>query len=520
VGKFAKLVTDQNMVEIMGNKLKSAFRIPHQVHFVNKAIIWGINEYTDRVINYSQRIGLQIIYVITDDSLKPIDGNTYNGIPILSVQDERKIDPSIPVVLTDIEPGDKNTIIQTINHISKGSKRKVIHPAAFYDLYTSPHINKVGIFGLPGSGNMIFQTILTDVLPIASLDDTEVDLKWFMSCYHNFWVKFIESELSVSHWVTVPVHTGFSGLMFSLTPKGADSLLNPTIKDFIYIAGFPIQAVAWSDRFISNHEFLVPSTEDYYVSHGARPVVILRHPLDIILSIANKTDSPYKHLNDRKWLDNISKIVCFYFNGYASLKQSQTTKFVRYEKLLTKPTNTIVNLSKDLGVIITKGKAEELWKKYGLKPIPATSVTHYNEPSINKHKNYFHQKHLKIFQANGLIDAAKKFGYTIDIPLKEEKRITKVQKKTNSTPELLLAIGLPPFRKVDVRSHLLNQGLVQYIIPETSLNLADVDQLENHLKEFISSEVFQTLYSSATWKAKHIPTNMHSMMKKRIDPAF
>ena len=177
----------------------------------NKVLVWGINQYTDRVINYSQKIGLKVIYIVTDS---PADKKLYNGIQILSAQDERNIDPNIPVILTDIEPGDRNTLIQTIKHINEGSKRRVFHPAAFYDFYTSPRINKVGLFGLPGSGNMIVQTIFSDILSMASLDPTEVDLKWFMSCYHNFLVQFIESELNVKHHVTPPTPTLFFPLIF------------------------------------------------------------------------------------------------------------------------------------------------------------------------------------------------------------------------------------------------------------------------------------------------------------------
>ncbi|MEM7467413.1 MAG: sulfotransferase domain-containing protein [Pseudomonadota bacterium] len=407
--------------------------------FDRKFAVLGGRHEAHEILHILAGLGLNVVAYHNHEAPK-IAGNAALRITRKKVDEYAKYannsEPSYPVFIEDygrakfaklIESPDVELLV--ISHYSSAERdefleavsyaqtklaydRPIIHLSALCDIYKFPP-SRILFTGFAGSGNMIFQYILFDLLEFNKRDDglATNELARKMASFS------VNHLISLRRLFSQHMHDGtLEEIKASSSHMGFGQCLINTGKQYCALSGVPLRSYAWGDPWCATHEPITKTTVDFYSEQGYRIVYILRHPLDVIVSNAGKVASilpgkrrPEVALEDLTWFENFVTTVSSYTEHLVHHKDEVT--FVRYESLMTDPISEIEKLADAFNITAPPGVPAKIWSKHEGQPVAGKQ--HFWAPGLEKWKTLLHHSHREIVMASKLPDLCEALGYKI-----------------------------------------------------------------------------------------------------------
>ncbi len=323
------------------------------------------------------------------------------------------------IIALSSEIGDLDYFFESILYLRNkiNYKNRIFHPLTL-NKYLKRKPNKNNNFylvtGYPGSGNMTIQEILNKMLP------EELVPRWSLGIdcglLANFGMQYLYSVRNICHYnltnfkvKSSPHVTPTSALYCSMSiDHGEYQSWISNLKTFPYL---------WTNIFHNTHELLNLKSYKYYIKNNFKILIILRNPLDIIISNANKQTNmgfgksdPLFLLNNNKWLSDISISLSKYYEEYHKLLNQENILFIKYEELLNFPLETLNLINNFLQLDLNTENLKNIWEVIGYKNLPSAPKKHLWKPGEGKWKIYLNKNNIHHINKK-LIDVAEKFDY-------------------------------------------------------------------------------------------------------------
>jgi hypothetical protein len=285
--------------------------------------------------------------------------------------------------------------------------------------------------GFPGAGNVILHHVSDQLLQSGTLaretpvDDYAASVRAFLGPRHD---RFKEMLIACcppdwrDDW-HFNVHRG--GGLVDFVSRSADQ--------FLYAGPFVLGLHLNTDRF-GSHELPTRAAYDLYASYGYQILPVVRHPLDILVSLAGKSplsldeeeairaapDATLRRqleqaarrratrarLDDDRWLRLAAAALTRFFAEQAKLQQ--TWPVLRFEDVLADPMGFVSSLSLRLGLSVSKEQIAEIASAIGARQL---APGHFGQPSYGKWREALTIDRLHFLESFGLFEAAEELGY-------------------------------------------------------------------------------------------------------------
>ena len=279
------------------------------------------------------------------------------------------------------------------------------------------------VMGYPGSGNIIVQNICNQLKPLQQkrLSSNQIRTNIFCNVINKSFLRSMSISL-YAELKNIKVRkighqrTNYKSSYIHTHPKGG--IVN-------FISGIRACPDLEDGLVIGSHE--PPSFEAirYYKQKGLKIIVPIRHPLDVLVSLAAKFSRievgndkskmghviPEPFIDDEVWFSSTLNSITRY------LTQTWTHKehvyLFNYDKFQKSGGAYTQAFAQSLGINIDDIFLESLLHKFFNKPLDGTNL-HFNHPSIGKWIGAIPKDHIELIEESGIIDAAAKFGFEID----------------------------------------------------------------------------------------------------------
>jgi hypothetical protein len=278
--------------------------------------------------------------------------------------------------------------------------------------HTMLHANKlVGVYGYPGSGNILFQNIIRNLLQLEIIHLPELHLHNLIGDYLNLQQSFfryvgrtlrnnVETVEFVSgHFEKMAVHISYrTGHALELSPIPCHMALQAPV--------------------INSHD---PREQDMQTMRqlGYRFFLIKRHPLETLLSTASKAsgNKPEQALDNPDWIVPAANLLCSWYEQV--LPSFHFFTVVAYEDLIHGP-KYLRDFARQIGVNISDKDIDSIWQEYGFKSlVDAKDYQHFWKGGSGKWKTYFQPQHLKTLNDIGFFTLFPKLGYELPDQIEE-----------------------------------------------------------------------------------------------------
>lgn len=284
---------------------------------------------------------------------------------------------------------------------------RVFHPCAALEAHPYDLNGRALCLGFPGSGNVLVQTIMGRLLPrirdrIYSLPIAGV----LVADHQRMWRTLLQAKLGVSS----------DEVVFLPQDMGHVSI-RVTCEDGRFLDLYGINCPHWHTAyFVPAHVLPSGNETAEWTGCGGSVVIILRHPLDTIVSCAAKRlRPPTRLLGELGWFRRAVKTLVEYIDHAHSLPGDKL--IVRYEDLLQRPHAQIMRLAQFLGASMTLDETGALWDEVWLKElVPAQAFNrtqrHYYQPGVGKWIRDLDVRHARIIEEEGLKHRMLDIGYS------------------------------------------------------------------------------------------------------------
>jgi len=290
---------------------------------------------------------------------------------------------------------------------------KLLHPAAAFDLQDFSFPGRLAHFGMPGAGNIVFQNVFNPLFEEQEpsynerekffIDQTMKHRSTLALAFSDIIEPYIPRATKLLHGVPA----GFGRSMFQIANKKAENISTDVpCSNFTYISNISTKRYAWSP-FLASHEFPTPEAIANYRRLGVPVLVVVRHPLDLIVSIVRKyTDKLSRFLAMPEFFLGIARCVKDYFD-YIEHSRAQIQIF-RYEDLTTDPIPTIQRMRELIGLETSKEQGLQLWEKIGFREL---APGHFSGGGYGKSQKYFTTWHYQILKELGFSEVLRREKY-------------------------------------------------------------------------------------------------------------
>ena len=292
---------------------------------------------------------------------------------------------------------------------------------------------RVFVNGFPGAGNVILQHVSDELLRSAAPARTNAAEE----DYETLLIAFLG-----------PRYNRFRDMLIDCCPSGwrdnwhfnlhrggqlVDFVSSPSFEHFLYAGPFVVGAHFNSNQHAS-HELPSRANYELYASYGYRILPIVRHPLDILVSLAGKSPLSLREeaairsaadpterrrleqaarsratqarLNDDRWLRLAAAALTRFFAEQAKLQL--TWPLLRFEDALADPIGFVASLSRRLGLNVADKRIAEIAGAIGAKQL---APGHFGQPSCGKWRKAFTPDRLHFLESFGLFETAEELGY-------------------------------------------------------------------------------------------------------------
>lgn len=380
-------------------------------------LLWG----------YSSRDFHDIYDILIQSNLDPcaivspsdVSANGTCMLPVLQMEDFAESEyKNFPVVfapglgITEVQKC--MAILQSANPIesSQVSKQRpnAFHPCSMLHNYHYDINSRVLCLGFPGSGNVLVQSILIRLLPKFQHHITSIPFVGTLITDHqSTWKMLLQSGLNVRS----------EDIIF--LPQDLNHIsVRITCEDGRFLDLYDLVNPHWHTALIVPSHVLptIKETQEW-MGRGGLVVIVLRNPLDIIVSCAAKLlQPPGRLIGELAWFRRAVKSVVEYIDHIHSLPGEKL--FVCYEDLLQRPHAQISRLANFFGVKMTLNELNVLWSDVGLKelvPFQGFNRTknHFYQPGSGKWMQYLDIRHAEIVEEEGLDNRMRSIGYSFEI---------------------------------------------------------------------------------------------------------
>ncbi|MEM7680335.1 MAG: hypothetical protein AAF288_00100 [Planctomycetota bacterium] len=403
-------------------------------------LVWGADEASDRVVRLLRELGRPPLGLV-DPQASVGTVSLRDGVSVWSPRQAARAmratraDPSERVVWiagperNPAAPAQTAAALEArIDQAQAASplRHVPLRYAAGLDAATPFQPGRLLINGFPGSGNMLLQRVLEPLRAMAdtpSLPDAEHLLGQFaweacdaVTAPIDVAVQDHTSAMAPSS-LAITTHYGSRYHAFGHASPGAEAPDAPGAAIDAMVFGLTIPTSLWSPTH-STHEPLTPAVFDYYQQRGYRIALIVRHPLDVIVSNAGKLTTgpdgrdPLCLLDTPGWLESMLAPLTAYYRQYADVRDR--VALFRYEQALQCPGVFIRQAGELLGVEVSDATAERIWSEIDGKPFSHAEQGHYWRPSIGKHAEFMQARHIDAIRRSGLPQVAETLGYPFD----------------------------------------------------------------------------------------------------------
>jgi hypothetical protein len=351
-----------------------------------------------------------------DDYIKSLP----DSIPVLSIE-------KLPDFISDNELllvagaygiRDDDYFLKTLLYCKNklGLKQLLFHPVYLVYRIDLP-IGGYVCSGYPGSGNMIVQKILQNIIckdsRLSVSESAEVARHYAVSYWSSvcMYLRSCLADSGLWYMQTSPTHKQYGSVYF---------YSSDCYKRSAMVSGLGVGALFWAQRLTTSHE--PPSAESiaFFKRYGFGFVFILRNPLDILVSSAAKMTvssttgarMPCWLIDNRMWFESmLNSLVGYYSDAMSSIDDLIV---VRYEDLLESPYKTVLSLARSVGVCVDVDFLNDVWKKVvGVELSP--DIGHYWRPGKDKWLEYIPVEYADVIDRSGIVELAKFFGYDVDV---------------------------------------------------------------------------------------------------------
>jgi hypothetical protein len=249
------------------------------------------------------------------------------------------------------------------------------HPAELIGRAPPTCPNRYAVYGFPGSGNILTQSLVVEMFARRPAPPPP---SWVMRA-------------------TLTEHFFYS---FAARVKAAVAPMSPTHVDFVpHEFGTMLVTVQCGDRagvafYVPSHRHLglpvfhthsrpTRQSLDFFESVGARGVAVVRHPLETILSQANKIARPSRvMLDDARFVDRAAAQLTDWTAHL--LANRGRLHVVRYEDLAERRIDELQRMGAFLGMTVTEQEAGELFDACLNRNLSSRVPTHFHRGGSDK----------------------------------------------------------------------------------------------------------------------------------------
>lgn len=464
-----------------------------------KAIIWETGDYLPALMTKLRELDWEIQGIVRESPPEAAIGD----VAVLRPSElSSTITPDAVVIPGDATPESASTFLDLLSEFRThyGLPNRIIHPAAFAEmhLYRRPRFL---VTGLPGSGNMIAQTLYLEMIKgrqapaFSSLDQGLIGLaSAYYWSLHNLLRSGLEQHGAVL-WHVSPWETAY-GAMVTGPASGIGAW---------HISGLPLRSHIWSVDLSFSHEAPTNQTITYFTRNGFKIISLVRHPLDVIVSNAAKICrdiglyDPGLLLSHRDWYRSMVDAVASHLDSI--LEHQGRLQVFRYEDLLTDPVEYLSKVQEVLGVEVDPVQMQSIWAQFGLKPLPTALGRHFWKPGEGKWRTYMNPMQKDILSRSRLPELARALGYTFDQmngdyeAQAQWKNLTALETCRLAYCDCFYSHFLPKSRAInhpDLRVFTdEKRGLVVYGVDTREL------ELSSFYENFVASQLTQNLIAAA-----------------------
>ena len=278
----------------------------------------------------------------------------------------------------------------------------VHHPVAISDLGSLSFSGRAFLAGYPGSGNGLVQAIFRELKKIFG-PSVHPALESQMLAFAGEHYRFLEDGV---RWLGRALDR--PEILWGTVHRTVMTVsLNGKEESRIAIYGIQSKSYLYGDIHAS-HEPFSPFVL-FLIERGYKPFLILRNPLDIFVSVANKLASAYDLLGDMEVFSKLAISVKRFIEGY--LEKVPQISVVRYESIFSDPRRMVKTIGAQMGFDhLDEEQIQSILEKVYLKPTSGFAG-HLWKPGVGKYREYLARQHYDLLDALGYKRLMKDLDY-------------------------------------------------------------------------------------------------------------
>ncbi len=393
--------------------------------------VWGINDWTGFFSQLLGEAGIAVSGYVSEDH----EGDRYMARPVHREADFAALQAAAggtPVVVATRSADGKSPAFET--GVSAIVNKWALDCPVLNPAFIKHHVKirfpaGLAVLGFPSSGNTVFGSIAA-ALFAEKIEPglPEVDIKTnFVRVLCDEHMGQIADALfiaarGVGSWIAQPRAVGVNE--FDLALSAGAYRPNPgerafPAERFLHVCGARAFTHVSVQRFES-HQIPTPALLDELGQLNYSGLLLCRHPLDVLVSLAAKYwRPPGPVLANLAWFESQARALRTWLE--AAGRARGRLKLLRYEDLLEKPPETIRELANALDLEITTAEAEALAERYLFRTLQAPGSAsalfepgHMWQPSAGKWRQHLGPAHAAILHRLDYAELLGEFGYESD----------------------------------------------------------------------------------------------------------
>jgi len=282
-------------------------------------------------------------------------------------------------------------------------------------------LRRAFVTGFPGSGNVVLRRLCDEAIAASGDSDGGRDAREVVAIGALRATKLLDTMKSC-------LPKDWNGDAYLSSHRGgalSDFFAVGQMGHFLCLSAF--ETNLYMNAGHATHELPCRSNYDLFEASGISVLSIVRHPLDVLNSLAGKTPvdeeqdensnrASFQSLakrraairtNNEVWLKLAGHTLARFLNALAELKDRWPV--LKYEDLMTDPNAFVESLVARLGLDSIPASAKEQMRSMAGQS--EFAPMHFNAPGTNKWKGKFSPQQINILTETGVFDAAEKFGY-------------------------------------------------------------------------------------------------------------
>jgi hypothetical protein len=389
------------------NALDFFDRTPPQV------ILWGASNYLHEYLPCLEEAGVQVLFAV-DACGK---GMPRVKIPVKTLKkfrSELSQYADVPIVALENRTGAYATDpwSSTCHDVTVklGAPNRLLNPVFLCDRVKLNFRGRVVSGGFPGSGNAVVQAIVDRLMQFQPRSwSGKEHLMGFLAGQH---LAQLQKQIS-----TAVQNAGSIMGYCTATPQTSDAaVLHASTKEDnqIMLCDVPSRTHLHSDMH-RTHQVLDVQSVEYFRNLGFEVFASVRHPLDILISVARKLAAePQPMLTDLDWFRDVARSLFRYLRLLEDSRQN--LHVVRYEDLIARPVEAIRNIAAVIDIACPEERAQEIWDAVGFKSLNL-NPQHLWKPGAGKWRKYLNENHLAIVRELEVVDILAALGYDTNLDL-------------------------------------------------------------------------------------------------------